>query len=174
MPGTVLRYRVAWIMQRHMLHLPFPWFFNISFPLYVLYHTIISHIVYMHTNRKWLWFHFRSIIAIFIIRCCVYYNVLSRFCNSLYFKISHHFYINAFAWRDYPLTLKALWKIKCNLITTFTSTGMNSHTIPYIVEANSSRVFTHWGQDQMAAVLKTTCSNVFSRMKMFEVRLKFY
>ena len=33
---------------------------------------------------------------------------------------------------------------------------------------------THWGRDKMAAISQTTFSNVFSWMKMYELRLKFH
>ena len=33
---------------------------------------------------------------------------------------------------------------------------------------------THWGRDEMGNILQTTFSNVFSSMKMFEVRLRFH
>ena len=33
---------------------------------------------------------------------------------------------------------------------------------------------THWGRDNMAAILQTTHSNAFSLMKIFECRLKFH
>ena len=33
---------------------------------------------------------------------------------------------------------------------------------------------SHWGREKMAAISQTTVSNAFSRMKMFEFRLKFH
>ena len=35
-------------------------------------------------------------------------------------------------------------------------------------------VLTHWGRDKMAAIFQTTFSNAFSRMKMYEFRLRFH
>ena len=35
-------------------------------------------------------------------------------------------------------------------------------------------LLTHWGQDKVDAILQTTHSNAFSRMKMFELRFKFH
>ena len=35
-------------------------------------------------------------------------------------------------------------------------------------------VLTHWGRDEIDAILQTTFSNVFSSMKMFKFRLKFH
>ena len=35
-------------------------------------------------------------------------------------------------------------------------------------------ILTHWGRDKMAAIFHTTFSNVFSWMKMYELRTKFH
>ena len=35
-------------------------------------------------------------------------------------------------------------------------------------------LLTHWGWDKMAAILQTTFSNLFSWMKMYEIRLKLH
>ena len=35
-------------------------------------------------------------------------------------------------------------------------------------------LLTHWGRDKMAAIFQTTFSNAYSRMKMYEFRLKFH
>ena len=46
---------------------------------------------------------------------------------------------------------------------------------PQIITAHSRMVLLkHWGRDKMAAILRTTLSNAFSWMKMYELRLKFH
>ena len=37
-----------------------------------------------------------------------------------------------------------------------------------------SRCLTHWGRDKMATIFQTTFSNIFSWMKMHELRLRFH
>ena len=37
-----------------------------------------------------------------------------------------------------------------------------------------SNRFTHWGRDKMATIFQTTFWNAFSRMKMYEFRLRFH
>ena len=52
---------------------------------------------------------------------------------------------------------------------------MNTHVMLYgILLFDFTLLFTHLGRDKIAAIFQATFSNVFSWMKMYELRLKIH
>ena len=49
----------------------------------------------------------------------------------------------------------------------------DSNTLWFVAVNEALVTLTHWGRDKMAAIFQTTFSNAFSRMKMYEFRLRF-
>ena len=71
--------------------------------------------------------------------------------------------------------LSLLCALELSIITTrFRPITPPSGQVTMTDSAGPTILLTHWGRDKMAAIFRTTFSNAFSWMKIYEFRLRFH
>ena len=119
--------------------------------------------------------------TIFFLKCVFYIRKLPNFCKMSAYRlrprdISKRYHIQAMT------TFISIMICHIN-VCVLSLTGLGTYTnvcvlvisaLHCIIEGKCYICLTHWGCDKMVAIFKTTFSNGFSWMRMYEFRLTFH